>query len=101
MIRNNMKQYKIYKPETMENDYAQSKLIHTYLCDADISVFIKEQKTDETDPRYIKATHIGLTSCNDIKENYKIENSDGESFIVKLMLPSGIVYKHFLLEEYK
>jgi len=101
MIRNNMKQYKIYKPEVIENAYAQSKLAHTYLCDANISVFIKEQKVEETDPRYIKATHIGLTSCNDIKENYKIENSDGECFIVKLMLPSGSIYKHFLLEECK
>lgn len=102
MIKNNMKQYKIYKPEVIENAYAQSKLAHTYLCDANISVFIKEQKVEETDPRYIKATHIGLTSCNtNIQENYKIEGSNGESFIVKLMLPSGIVYKHFLLEEYK
>lgn len=100
MIQNNMKQYKIYKPEVIENAYAQSKLAHTYLCDANISVFIKEQKVDETDPRYIKATHIGLTSCSDIKENYKIEGSE-KSFIVKLMLPSGSIYKHFLLEECK
>lgn len=101
MIKNNMKQYKIYKPEVIENAYAQSKLAHTYLYDANISVFIKEQKVDETDPRYIKATHIGLTSCNtNIQENYKIEGS-GESFIVKLMLPSGSMYKHFLLEKEK
>ena len=98
MIQKNIKQYKIYKPEIIKDAYAQSKLAHTYSHDANISIFIKEQKIDETDPRYIKATHVGLTNCNtDIQENYKIEGS-GVSYIVKLMLPSGSIYKHFLLE---
>jgi len=99
MIQKNIKQYEIYKPEVIKDAYAQSKLVHTYSHNADISIFIKEQKMIETDPRYIKATHVGLTKCNtDIDENYKIKGPD-VSYIVKLMLPSGSLYKHFLLEK--
>ena len=99
MIQKNLKLYEIYKPEVNKDAYGQSKTVHTYSHKANISIFIKEQKIDETDPRYIKATHIGLIKCNsDIDENYKIKDAN-ESYIVKLMLPSGSSYKHFLLEK--
>lgn len=99
MIQRNFKQYEIYKPEVSKDAYGQSKLVHTYSHKDSISIFIKEQKLEETDPRYIKATHIGLIkNSSNIDENYKIKASD-ESYIVKLMLHSGSLYKQFLLEK--
>lgn len=88
MINNQMKQYKLYKNAGNKNEYGELTPELTFLRTIEIAINNKDYSNIENDIRYLKATHIGLSTDKEIKKDYIV--TDGVSkYLVKYVNPFG------------
>jgi len=88
MINDRMKLYKIETRVSGYDDYGEPLTSFTFYKDVEISISLITKIINELDPRYIKATHIGLTYDKSLKEDMRISNIN-EAFTVKIVNGDG------------
>ena len=87
MIQNRMKTYNVSTRISGSDDYGQP-LAYQPIGSADISISLLTKVINELDPRYIKATHIGLTSDKTLLEGMRLSN-DEFVYDIKIANPDG------------
>ena len=88
MIQNRMKTYNVSTRQEGKNEYGEPMTGYDFLKSADISISLLTKVINELDPRYIKATHIGLTSDKTLIEGMKLSDTDN-SYLIKIANPDG------------
>lgn len=83
MIQNRMKSYNIGTRNIGTDDYGQPLETYQNIGSADISISLLTKVINELDPRYIKATHLGLTYDKSLVEGMKLSGID-DSYIIKI-----------------
>ena len=83
MIQNRMKTYNVGTRNIGTDDYGQPLETYQTIGSADVSVSLLTKVINELDPRYIKATHIGLTYDKSLVEGMKLSDLDA-IYIIKI-----------------
>lgn len=83
MISRQMQKAKVYKLQTIEDDYGREKEDYVFIVDIDISINFVSINQQNQDIRFKEATNLGLTSYKELsnKDRYKIITNDS-SYIV-------------------
>jgi len=89
MIRDRMKTYSLEIKESGYDDYGQPLFSYATIGTVDVSVSLLTKVINQLDPRYIKATHIGLTYDVSIKEGMKLSSVNDGNYIVKIVNADG------------
>ena len=76
MIQNRMKTYNVGTRNIGTDDYGQPLETYQNIGSADISISLLTKVINELDPRYIKATHLGLTYNKTLKEGMRLVDAD-------------------------
>lgn len=97
MINNQMKPYKLYKSSGLRDEYGELNPEPIFLRTIEIAINNKDYSNIENDIRYLKATHIGLSTDKEIKKDYIVTNGVSK-YLVKYVNPFGRLAQ-IILEE--
>jgi hypothetical protein len=70
------------------DNYGQPLTTYIGIMTVDVSVSLLSKVLNELDPRYIKATHIGLTLDKSLVQDMKLNGTD-ETYIIKIVNNDG------------
>lgn len=84
MIQNRMKSYDVSTRISGFDDYGQPLETYQTIGSADISITLLTKVINELDPRYLKATHIGLTSDKTLSDGMKLTSAADGNYIIKI-----------------
>lgn len=85
MIQERMKPYSAETKDTGKDNYGQPKSTYTFVKTVEVSVTLLSKVINNLDPRYIKATHLGLTYESGIREGMRLTSKDHKHYMVKIL----------------
>lgn len=89
MIQDRMKFYKAETKRSGSDSYGQPLSIFDFTKTVEVSISLLTKVINELDPRYIKATHLGLTSDKTLLEGMKLSSLYDGNYIIKIVNNDG------------
>lgn len=83
MIQQRMKWYNAETKQSGYDSYGQPLSTFAGIHAVEVSISLLTKVINELDPRYIKATHLGLTEDKTLTEGMQLIGTDG-SYIIKI-----------------
>ena len=84
MIQNRMKSYDAETRQSGYDAYGQPLSTFVFTKTVEVSITLLSKVINELDPRYLKATHIGLTSDKALVEGMKLTSATDGNYIIKI-----------------
>jgi len=89
MIQDRMKSYSAETKRSGFDDYGQPLSIFDFTKTVEVSISLITKVINELDPRYLKATHLGLTYDKTLKEGMKLTNTLEGNYMIKIANNDG------------
>ena len=84
MIQQRMKSYDAETRQSGFDAYGQPLSTFVFTKAVEVSVTLLSKVINELDPRYLTATHIGLTSDKTLVEGMKLTSATDSNYIIKI-----------------
>lgn len=94
MILSNMKSYNAETRSSGLDEYGQPRKTFDFYMTVEVSVSLLNKVINDQDPRYMKATHLGLTYDKTLKEGMRLVYTDMDTnedtiYMIKLVNNDG------------
>lgn len=89
MINNQMHKCALYEKGTGTDKYGKPNNSYVFIRNVFAAIYIKDYKINESDPRYIDCTHLGLTRDKTLRIDQKIIDIDNKAYIIKYVNNMG------------
>jgi len=84
MIQQRMKSYNAETKQSGYDAYGQPLSTFAGIHAVEVSISLLTKVINELDPRYIKATHLGLTEDKTLIEGMKLTSATDDSYMIKI-----------------